>query len=109
MHGMSALRVAVAHTNRPLPALYIPQGIPSPKMLQRDWVRDVFLFLNLLLPFCREFNFFFFYFYTVPQSFAQAAQEYMHCLVILTSMKGVLPPLECSVFLSPSNISDLLL
>ena len=39
-----------------------------------------------------------------PKSFGWAAQEYMHCPVILTiciSIKGVLPPLKWSPFSSP--------
>ena len=88
---MSTLRVAVAH----FLVWRFCKGI--------TWMKS-FLFLNLLLPFCGELNSFFFYFYALPQSICQAAQEYVCCLVILTictSIKGVFPPLKWSVVLSP--------
>ena len=36
MQGMSALKAAVTHVNRPLPASYVPRVIPSLKDLPRN-------------------------------------------------------------------------
>ena len=35
------------YANRPLPALYVPRVIPGPKILQRDHVGEVILFVSL--------------------------------------------------------------
>ena len=67
-----------------------------------------FLFWILLLLFHTElYDFFLFLF--LPQSFGQAAQEYVHSLVILIFLyciKGALPPLKWSCLLpSPFSLS----
>ena len=104
---MSALRAAVAHANRHLPTLYVPRVIPSPRILPRGCVSDVNFIFNSSFAFpCRTLRLL--SIFTSPQSFGQAAQEYVRSLVIsmfLYCIKGALPPLEWSCLLLPSLFS----
>jgi len=72
MLGMSALRAAVAHANRPLPTLYVPRVIPSLRIVLRECVSDGIFVFNSSSFFCIELNDFFL-FLLHPQSFGQAA------------------------------------
>ena len=104
---MSALRAAVAHANRHLPTLYVPRVIPSPRILPRGCVSDVIFIFNSSFAFlCRTL--WLLSIFISPQSFGQAAQEYVRSLVIsmfLYCIKGALPPLEWSRLLLPSLFS----